>query len=75
MMMSTEGIGWVMAAQYSAADNMYRDYDKWSYLEQWIEDCYWEEIAALDDIIEYRDYDMPKLRKLLSNNIQFFESE
>lgn len=55
--------------------DMYRDYDKWSYLEQWIEDCYWEELAALDDIIEYRDYDMPKLRKLLSNNIQFFESE
>lgn len=55
--------------------DMWRDTDKWQYLEQWMDDCYWEEVAAFDDILEYGYWDMPKLRKLLSNNIQFFESE
>ena len=46
--------------------NMKYDTDKWSYLEQWIEDCYWEELSAFDDILEYFSWDMPKLTKLVN---------
>jgi len=46
-----------------------RDSDKWSYLEQWMEDCYWEALAELDYALEYDD--MPKLRKLMNRNFDW----
>ena len=41
----------------------------WPYLAQWIEDCYYDELAAFDDILEYRSWDMPKLTKLMSRRL------
>ena len=51
------------------SESMRFDSDKWSYLDQWVEDCYWEVLAAFDDILEYRDWDMPKLDKLMSTRL------
>ena len=41
----------------------------WTYLEQWIEDCYWEQMSEFDYILEYRAWDMPKLTKLMSRRL------
>ena len=51
------------------SENMRYDTDKWSYLEQWMEDCYWDEVSAFDDILEYRLWDMPKLSKLMTRRL------
>lgn len=55
------------------SDAMRRDSDKWSYLEQWMEDCYYDELAELDWAIE--GYSMPKLRALMHHTNNLFESE
>ena len=28
--------------------------DHWNYLEQWIEDCFWDELANLDWALDFR---------------------
>ena len=49
--------------------DMSADDGYWPYLAQWIEDCYYDELAAFDDILEYRSWDMPKLTKLMNSRL------
>jgi hypothetical protein len=39
------------------SENMRYDTDKWSYLEQWIEDCYWDTFYDIENLIDYWEDD------------------
>ena len=39
------------------SENMRYDTDKWSYLEQWIEDCYWNTFYDIENLIDYWEDD------------------
>ena len=34
------------------SENMRYNHNKWSYLEQWMEDCYWDELSEIDWLID-----------------------